>query len=149
MQEDSAMKFMVIVKANKDSEPGVMPTEKMLAEMTTYNEQLVAAGVMLAGEGLHPSSNGARVRFGDGGKTTVTDGPFAETKELVAGFWIWKTASKEEALEWLKKAPFEAGAELELRQIFDVEDFGEAFTPDLQARERALAEQIERNTQKK
>lgn len=143
------MKFMVLVKANKDSEAGVMPTEKMLVEMTTYNEQLVAAGVMLAGEGLHPSSNGARVRFGDGGKVTVTDGPFAETKELVAGFWIWKTASKEEALEWLKKAPFEAGAELELRQIFDIEDFGEALTPELQERERAMAEQIERNTQKK
>ena len=138
------MRFMVIVKADKDSEAGVMPDQKLLAEMTTYNEALVAAGVMQAGEGLHPSSKGARVRF-TGGDVVVTDGPFPETKELVAGFWLWKVASKDEAIAWLKKAPFGPGAELELRQVFEAEDFGEAFTPELRERERALIEQAERN----
>jgi hypothetical protein len=115
------MRFMVIVKANKESEAGVLPSEKMLADMGKYNEQLVKAGVMLAGEGLHPSSDGARVRF-SGGKTTVIDGPFAETKELVAGFWLWKVKSRQEAIEWLKKAPFEDG-EVEIRQIYETEEF--------------------------
>ena len=142
------MRFMVIVKADKDSEAGVMPDQKLLADMTTYNEALVAAGVMQAGEGLHPSSKGARVRFNGGGNVTVTDGPFPETKELVAGFWLWKVESKDEAIAWLKKAPFGPGAELELRQVFEAEDFGEALTPELRERERALIEQAERNTRK-
>jgi hypothetical protein len=132
---------MVIVKADKDSEAGKMPSEKLLADMTTYNEELANAGVMLAGEGLHPSSKGARVRFDGNGKTTVIDGPFAETKELVAGFWLWKCNSREEAIEWLKKAPFEGG-EVEIRQVFEAEDFGAEFTPELQEREANLREQI-------
>src|SRR5215470_11169067 len=111
------MRFMVMVKANADSEAGKMPSEKLLAEMTKYNEQLVKAGVMLAGEGLHPSSRGARVRF-DGAKQTVIDGPFTETKELVAGFWLWQVKSREEAIEWLKRAPFQEG-EVEIRQVFE------------------------------
>ena len=135
------MRFMVIVKADKDSEAGKMPSEKLLADMTTYNEELAKAGVMLAGEGLHPSSKGARVRFEGNGKTTVIDGPFAETKELVAGFWLWKCNSREEAIEWLKKAPFEGG-EVEIRQVFEAEDFGAEFTPELQQREANLREQI-------
>jgi hypothetical protein len=122
-----------------------MPDEKLLTEMTKYNEELVAAGVMLAGDGLHPSSRGARIRYTGSGKPVVTDGPFPETKELVAGFWIWKVASKEEALQWLERAPFGKGAELELRQVFEAEEFGEAFTPELRKRERALLEQAERN----
>ena len=142
------MRFMVIVKADKDSEAGVMPDQKPLADMTTYNQALVAAGVMQGGEGLHPSWKGARVRFNGGGKVTVTDGPFPETKELVAGFWLWKVESKDEAIAWLKKAPFGPGAELELRQVFEAEDFGEALTPELRERERALIEQAERNTRK-
>jgi len=132
---------MVIVKADKDSEAGKMPSEKLLADMTTYNEELAKAGVMLAGEGLHPSSKGARVRFEGNGKTTVIDGPFAETKELVAGFWLWKCNSREEAIEWLKKAPFQGG-EVEIRQVFEAEDFGAEFTPELQEREANLREQI-------
>jgi hypothetical protein len=135
------MRFMVIVKADKDSEAGKMPSEKLLADMTTYNEELAKAGVMLAGEGLHPSSKGARVRFEGNGKTTVIDGPFAETKELVAGFWLWKCNSREEAIEWLKKAPFQGG-EVEIRQVFEAEDFGAEFTPELQEREANLREQI-------
>ena len=135
------MRFMVIVKADKDSEAGKMPSEKLLADMTAYNEELANAGVMLAGEGLHPSSKGARVRFDGNGKTTVIDGPFAETKELVAGFWLWKCNSREEAIEWLKKAPFEGG-EVEIRQVFEAEDFGAEFTPELQEREANLREQI-------
>lgn len=135
------MRFMVIVKADKDSEAGAMPSEKLLADMTTYNEELAKAGVMLAGEGLHPSSKGARVRFDSQGKTSVIDGPFAETKELVAGFWLWKCASLDEAIEWLKKAPFEGG-EVEIRQVFEAEDFGEELTPELQQREARLREQI-------
>ena len=136
------MRFMVIVKADKDSEAGVMPTEKMLGDMGNYNQQLANAGVMLAGEGLHPTSKGARVKFGDAGKTTVIDGPFAETKELVAGFWLWKVNSKEEAIEWLKRAPFE-NTEVELRQVFEAEDFGEEFTPELREQEDKIRAQVE------
>jgi hypothetical protein len=136
------MRFMVIVKADKDSEAGIMPSEKLLADMTAYNEELAKAGVMLAGEGLHPSSKGARVRFDSQGKTSVIDGPFAETKELVAGFWLWKCASLDEAIEWLKKAPFGGGGEVEIRQVFEAEDFGKEFTPELQQREARLREQI-------
>ena len=136
------MRFMVIVKADKDSEAGVMPTEKMLADMGNYNQQLADAGVMLAGEGLHPTSKGARVKFGDAGRTTVIDGPFAETKELVAGFWLWKVNSKEEAIEWLKRAPFE-NTEVELRQVFEAEDFGEEFTPELREQEDKIRAQVE------
>src|SRR5262249_27625060 len=121
------MRFMVIVKANKDSEAGMLPSTEILAAMGKYNEELVKAGVMLAADGLHPSSKGARVRFS--GKTrTVIDGPFAETKELIAGYWIWKTSSREEAIEWLKRAPFDGGTEVEIRQVFEAEDFGAEFT---------------------
>ena len=127
------MRFMVIVKANKDSEAGVMPSQKMLEEMGRYNEELVKAGVMLAGEGLHASSKGARIRF-DGGKRTVLDGPFAETKELVAGFWMWQVKSKAEAIEWLKRAPFQEG-EVEIRQVHELEDFGAEMTPELREQE--------------
>ncbi len=135
------MRFMVIVKADKNSEAGVMPTEKMLADMGNYNQELADAGVMEAGEGLHPSSKGARVRFAEGGKTTVIDGPFAETKELVGGFWLWKVSSKEEALDWLKRAPFE-NTEVELRQVFEAQDFGDEFTPELREQEDRIREQI-------
>ncbi|HEY9382772.1 MAG TPA: YciI family protein [Gemmatimonadales bacterium] len=117
------MRFMVLVKANQDSEAGVLPDQKILTEMGNFNEQLVKAGVMLAGEGLQPSSKGARVKFGADGKKTVTDGPFAETKELVAGFWLWQVKSKEEAIEWLQRAPFGGDTEVELRQVFETEDF--------------------------
>jgi hypothetical protein len=119
------MRFMVIVKANKDSEAGILPTEQQLAEMAKYNEELVKAGVMLAGDGLQASSKGARVRF-DGAKRTVIDGPFTETKELVAGYWIIQARSKEEAVEWVKRAPFRDGEEVEIRQVFELEDFGES-----------------------
>ena len=128
------MRFMVIVKATKDSEAGVMPSTEMLAAMGDYNEQLVKAGVMLAGEGLHPSSKGVRIKF-EGKKRTVTDGPFAETKELIAGFWLWQVRSRDEAIEWLKRAPFDGGTEIELRQVFEAEDFGAEFTPELRAQE--------------
>jgi hypothetical protein len=127
------MRFMVLVKADKASEGGALPDEKMLADMGKFNEELVKAGVMLAGEGLQPSSKGARVKFSKG-KKTVIDGPFAETKELVAGFWLWQLRSKEEAIEWLKRAPFE-NTEVEIRQVFENDDFGEAFTPELRAQE--------------
>ena len=137
------MRFMVLVKASKESEAGVMPDTKLLTEMTTFNEQLVKAGVMLAGEGLQPSSRGARVRF-SGATRTVIDGPFAETKELVAGYWIWKAKSLEEAVEWLKRAPFDGGTEVEIRQIFEAEDFGEQLTPELRAREATLRRAAER-----
>ncbi len=137
------MRFMVIVKANEDSEAGVMPSEAQLAEMGRYNEDLVKAGVMLAGEGLHPSSRGARVRF-DGSSRTVIDGPFAETKELVAGFWLLQTESLEECVEWIKKAPFDGGAEVEIRQVFEADDFGEEYTPELRAQEDRMREEIER-----
>jgi hypothetical protein len=119
------MRFMILVKASRESEAGVLPEEKILAAMATYNEKLVNAGVMLAGDGLQPSSKGARVRF-DGNKRTVTNGPFRETSELVAGYWIWQCRSKEEAIEWLKRAPFQNGEELEIRQIFELSDFGES-----------------------
>ena len=128
------MRFMVLVKASEDSEAGAMPSEQELTEMNRYNEELVKAGVMLAGEGLHPSSTGARVRF-SGAERTVTDGPFAETKELIAGFWLIQAKSKDEAIEWVKRAPFDGGAEVEVRQVFEADDFGEDFTPE--ARERA------------
>ncbi len=134
------MRFMVIVKADKNSEAGSLPSKQMLTDMGKYNQELANAGVMLAGEGLHPSSKGSRVKFSDG-KTSVIDGPFAETKELVAGFWLWKCKSKEEAIEWLKKAPFE-NTEVEIRQVFEAEDFGEAFTPELRAQEDRIREQI-------
>jgi hypothetical protein len=131
---------MVIVKANSDSEAGVMPSKKMLTEMENFNEELVKAGVMLAGEGLQPSSKGARVKFSDS-KQIVIDGPFAETKELVAGFWLWQVKSKEEAIEWLKRAPFE-DTEVEIRQVFEAEDFGEDFTPELRKQEERLRAEI-------
>ena len=135
------MRFMVIVKANKDSEAGVLPDQKILADMGKYNEELVKAGVMLAGEGLQPTSKGARVRFEGAAKRTVVDGPFTETKELVAGFWLWQVKSREEAIEWLKRAPFQEG-EVEIRQIFENEDFGAEFTPELRAQDERLREQI-------
>jgi hypothetical protein len=134
------MRFMVIVKANKDSEGGALPDEKILTEMGKFNEQLSKAGVMLAGEGLQPSSKGVRVRF-DGSKRTVIDGPFAETKELIAGFWLWQVKSREEAIEWLKRAPFDGGTEVEIRQVFETEDFGEAFTPELREQEERIRAQ--------
>jgi hypothetical protein len=137
------MRFMVLVKASKESEAGVMPSQELLAKMGKYNEELVKAGVMLAGEGLAPSSKGVRVKF-SGGKTTVTDGPFAETEELVAGFWLWKCKSKQEAIDWLKRAPFDGGAEVELRQVFEAEDFGKEFTPELRKQEERLRAQTEK-----
>jgi hypothetical protein len=135
------MRVMVIVKANKESEAGIMPDTKMLAEMGKYNEQLAAAGIMLAGEGLQPTSKGKRVRF-SGNQRTVIDGPFAETKELIAGYWLWKVKSLDEAVEWLKKAPFDGGTEIEVRQIFENEDFGAEFTPELRRQDEAIREQI-------
>lgn len=135
------MRFMVIVKANKDSEAGVLPSTEMLTRMGNYNEQLVKAGVMLAGEGLQASSKGARVRF-DGKQRTVTDGPFSETKELIAGYWLWQVRSKDEAIEWLKRAPFEDGEEVELRQVFEMEDFGAEFTPELREQETKLIKDL-------
>ena len=135
------MRFMVLVKATKDSEAGVLPSQKMLTEMGKFNEELVKAGVMLAGEGLQPSSKGARVKF-SGGKPTVTDGPFAETKELIAGFWMWKVKSKQEAIDWLKRAPFE-DEQVEIRQVFEAEDFGAEFTPELRQQEERLRAEIE------
>ena len=134
------MRCLVIVKANKESEAGVMPNRKILEAMGKFNEELAKAGVMLAGEGLQPSSKGARVKF-SGGQTSVIDGPFAETKELVAGFWLWKCKSFDEAIDWLKRAPFE-NTEVEIRQVFEAEDFGEAFTPELQEQEARIREQI-------
>jgi hypothetical protein len=135
------MRFMVIVKANKDSEAGVMPDEKALTEMSEFNEQLAKAGVMLAGEGLHPSSKGVRVKF-DGPTRTVIDGPFTEAKELIAGFWLWQLRSKEEAIEWLKRAPFDGGAEIEIRQVFEADDFGPALTPEVRAQEERIRREI-------
>jgi len=134
------MRFMVIVKANEDSENGTLPTQQELAEMGAYNEELVRAGVMLAAEGLQPSSKGARVRFDADNAPTVVDGPFAETKELVAGFWILQVSSREEVVEWVKKAPFR-DAEVEIRKVAEAEDFGEAFTPELQEKEAQLRAQ--------
>ena len=137
------MRCMVIVKATKDSEAGVMPKEKLLAEMGKFNEELVKAGVMLAGDGLQPSSKGKRVRF-SGEKRTVIDGPFAETKELVAGYWIWQVRSMDEAVEWVKRCPnpFDGESEIEIRQVFEAEDFGAEFTPELRKREEDMREKI-------
>jgi hypothetical protein len=140
--KETTMRFMVLVKANKDTEAGVMPSTELLTEMTNFNEQLVKAGVMKAGEGLHPSSKGVRVRF-SGNQRTVIDGPFAETKELVAGFWLWECKSRQEAIDWLKRAPFQEG-EVEIRQIFDASDFGEALTPELRAKNEQLRTQTEK-----
>ena len=134
------MKFMILIKATTDSEAGVMPSEQLLTEMGKFNEELVKAGVMLAGEGLHPSSKGARVKF-SGGKRTVIDGPFAETKELIAGFWLWQVKSKEEAIEWVKRCPNPmpgTEAEIEIRQVFEAEDFGAEFTPELREQEKRV-----------
>ena len=141
------MRFIVMVRANEDSEAGVMPSEQILTEMGQFNEELVKAGVMLAGEGLQPSSKGARVRF-SGSKRTVIDGPFTETKELVAGFWLWQVKSKDEAIEWLKRAPFGGGTEIELRQIFEMEDFGAEFTPELREQEKRAWEQASQNAKR-
>lgn len=141
------MRVMVIVKADKDSEAGVMPSQELLTKMGNYNEELNKAGIILGGDGLHPSSKGKRVRFA-GGKKTVVDGPFAETKELIAGFWLWQVKSMDEAVEWLKRAPFE-GTEVEIRPVFEAEDFGEEFTPELRAQEeRVWADAKERSKQK-
>ncbi len=133
------MRFMVMVRATQDSEAGVMPDEKLLADMGRFNEELVKAGVLLAGEGLQPTSKGARVRF-SGSKRTVIDGPFAETKELIAGFWLWQVKSKEEAIEWVKRCPnpFPGESEIEIRQVFEAEDFGAEFTPELREQEERL-----------
>ena len=134
------MRFMILVKATKDSEAGVMPSEQLLTEMGKFNEELVKAGVMLAGEGFHPSSKGARVRF-SGGKRTVIDGPFAETKELIAGFWLWQVKSKDEAIEWVKRGPNPmpgTESEIEIRQVFEAEDFGAEFTPELREQEERV-----------
>ena len=141
------MRFMVLVKADKNSEAGVLPDTKILTAMGKFNEELVKAGVMLAGEGLQPSSKGARVKF-SGGKKTVIDGPFAEAKELVAGFWLWQVKSKAEAIEWLKRAPFE-DTEVEIRQIFEADDFGANLTPELREQEDRLRKQAEKLSKKK
>jgi hypothetical protein len=135
------MRVMVIVKASKESEAGVMPSQELLAQMGKYNEQLVKAGIMLAGDGLHPSSKGKRVKF-SGEKRTVIDGPFAETKELIAGYWMWQVRSMDEAVEWLKRAPFDGGTEIEMRPVFEASDFGEEFTPELREQDQRLREQI-------
>jgi hypothetical protein len=142
------MRFMVIVKATPDSEAGVMPSQQLLADMGKFNEELVNAGVMLAGEGLQPSSKGARVRF-SGAVRTVTDGPFPETKELIAGFWLWQCASMEEAVEWVKRCPnpMLGESEIEIRQVFEAEDFGEEFTPELREQEDRLREKIATNVE--
>jgi len=139
------MRVMVIVKASKESEAGVMPSEQLLTEMGRYNEELAKAGIMLAGEGLHPSSKGARVRF-EGNRRTVTDGPFPETKELVAGFWLWKVGSLEEAIEWVKRCPNPmpgTAAEIEIRPLFEADDFGAEFTPELREQEERIRKQTE------
>jgi hypothetical protein len=140
------MRCMVIIKATKDSEAGVMPSEQLLAEMGTFNEELMKAGVLLAGEGLQPSSKGSRVKF-SGNKRTVTDGPFAETKELIAGYWLWQVKSKEEAIEWVKRCPNPTGeeGEIEIRQVFEAEDFGAEFTPELREQEERLRAQAANN----
>jgi hypothetical protein len=138
---------MAIVKASKDSEAGVMPSEELLAAMGKFNEEMVKAGVMLAGEGLHPSSKGARVRYGGDGERTVIDGPFAETKELIAGYWLMQVRSMEEAVEWMKRCPnpHEEEGEIEIRQVFEAEDFGEEFTPELREQEERIRAQAEQN----
>jgi hypothetical protein len=139
------MRVMVLVKASKQSEAGQMPSEQLLREMGNFNEELVKAGIMLAGDGLHPSSKGKRVRF-SGTKRTVVDGPFAETKELVAGYWLWQVKSIDEAVEWLKRAPFEDGDEVEIRPVFEADDFGKEFTPELRAQEERLRAEITRRS---
>ena len=136
------MRFMVLVPGSAESEAGEMPSTEALEAMTKYNEELVKAGVMLAGDGLHPTAKGAKVRF-EGGKRTVIDGPFTEARELVAGYWVWECASRDEAIEWLKRAPFDGGVEVELRQIFEPDDFGEQLTPELRATNEWLREQTE------
>ena len=144
------MRFMVLVKADKNSEAGVMPSTELLAAMGKYNEELANAGVMLAGEGLHPSSKGVRVRF-SGGKRTVIDGPFAETKELIAGFWLWQVRSMEEAIEWVKRCPNPfpgKESEIEVRQVFEAEDFGAEFTPELREQEKRVMEQAAANAKR-
>jgi hypothetical protein len=145
--ETNAMRFMVLVKANQDSEAGVLPSEELLTAMTAYNAELVKAGVMLAGEGLQPSSKGARVRF-SGNTRTVIDGPFAETKELIAGFWLIQVKSKEEAIEWVKRCPnpMLGDSELEIRQVFEADDFGPAFTPEQREKVERLRAQMERRS---
>ena len=144
------MRVMVIVKANKDTEAGVMPSEQLLKEMGNYNEELVKAGIMLAGEGLHPTSKGVRIKF-SGSKRTVIDGPFAETKELIAGYWLWRVKSMQEAIEWAKRCPNPTGEEsvLEIRPLFEAEDFGEEFTPELREQEERLRAQAEQLQKKK
>ena len=137
------MRFMVIVPASKESEAGVLPDTKILAEMAKFNEELVKAGVLLAGEGLHPSSKGARIKF-SGGKTTMTDGPFTESKELIAGFWLIQAKSMEEAIAWMKRAPFGGGVEIEIRQLFEAADFGPALTPELKEQQERLRAQVEK-----
>ncbi|MGH6835811.1 MAG: YciI family protein [Methylocella sp.] len=141
------MKFMILVKATKDSETGVMPSAQLLAAMGKFNEELAKAGVLLAGEGLHPTSKGARVKF-SGDKRTVIEGPFGETKDLVAGFWLWQVKSKEEAIEWVKRCPnpHDGECEIEIRQVFEAEDFGAAFTPELREQEERLRAEIEQRT---
>jgi hypothetical protein len=143
--ETKTMRFMVIVKATAESEAGEMPSEELLSAMMKYNEQLVKAGIMLAGEGLHPSSKGARVRF-NGDKRTVIDGPFAETKELIAGYWIWQVRSLDEAIEWVKRCPNPMDGEsvIEIRQIFDMDDFGEAATPEIREQDARLRAETEK-----
>ncbi|MBX2999090.1 MAG: YciI family protein [Caldilineaceae bacterium] len=143
------MRVMVLIKANEDTEANVMPSEEMLAEMGAYNEELVKAGIMLAGEGLHPSAKGKRVAF-SGTKRTVIDGPFAETKELIAGFWLWQVKSMDEAVEWVRRMPNPTNAHgvVEIRPVFEEEDFGDAFTPELRAQEQALRAQVEANTKR-
>jgi hypothetical protein len=138
------MRFMVLVPGSPESEAGEMPSTEDLGAMTKYNEELVRSGVMLAGEGLHPTSRGAKVRF-SGGERTVTDGPFTEAKEIVAGYWVWESSSREEAIEWLKRAPFGGGIEIELRQIFEAEDFGEQLTPELREANARLRERAAGN----
>jgi hypothetical protein len=135
------MRFMVLVPGDSASEAGEMPSTELLEEMTKYNEELVKAGVMLAGDGLHPTSKGARIRFEDG-ESTVIDGPFTEAKEIVAGYWIWECASRDEAIEWLRRAPFGGGTEIELRQIFELDDFSEQLTPELREANERLADQV-------
>lgn len=139
------MRFMVFVPANDESEAGVMPSTEMLEAMTRYNQELVKAGVMLAGEGLRPSADGARVRF-EGAQQTVIDGPFTESKELVAGYWIWECPSRDEAIEWLKRAPFDGGIEIELREIFEMDDFKEQLTPQLREADDELRAQLAANS---
>jgi hypothetical protein len=136
------MRVMVLVPADENSERGVMPDEKLLTEMGNFNEELVKAGVMLAGEGLHPTSKAARVRF-DGDKRTVIDGPFTESKELIAGYWLWQVRDMDEAIEWIKRAPFSGGVEIELRPVFEMEDFGDEMTPELREQEQRLRAQTE------